>query len=347
MTPRRVLAAIGALSTSMLLGLMATSTPVAAVPEPRATYKTYLYTQDDAYSCARLAPYVNEEEPASLRTVHEKAVTACRAIESLRVSGLGLTDDYNPTIVAQGKSARVPIWKPPTLFAPYALTYDPDSPWRDRIGWPVRIRPLQQEGYDLVQAGKPSCITFISGGTLRLSPYTSHCSAYVAWVAEQVYGINLYPTALGDFCHAASEQRDRMLTDPANWKQVGAVDAQVAANSGKLVLAAKKKGDPTKPAHNQNGHIAVVLPNIVGVAGTLQDGVTYPDSPAVNDSATFRELITLYGPEIAQAGGLNFAHTLAANGFSSYYPPGAKAGVTPIDEVIEFFVYRHETRIDI
>ena len=335
---------------ALALGAVAATTPavtVAAEPAPRATYKSYLYTADDAYSCARLVPYINDEASPSLNSVHATAVKACRAISQLRVNGLGLTDDYNPTIVAQGKAARVPIYKPTTLFAPFALVYDPDSPWRDRIGWPVRIRPLQKEGYDKVMAGEPSCIEFISGGTLRLSPYTSHCSAYVAWVAEQVYGVNLYPTALGDFCHAAAEQRDRMLTDPANWKQVSAVEAQIAANAGSLVLAAKKKGDPSRPAHNQNGHIAVVLPNVVGVAGTLQDGVTYPDTPAVYDGASFRELIARYGPEIAQAGGLNFEHTVAANGFASYYPAGTQVGVTPIDEVVEFFVYRHQTRVDI
>lgn len=189
-------------------------------------------------------------------------------------------------------------------------------------------------------------MTSISGGIVRLSPYTSHCSAYAAWVAERVFGINLYPTALGDWCHAAAEQRDRMLNDPANWRKVDAVQAQEFANRGALVMAARKKEDATKPAHNQNGHIAVVLPMVASVAATLQDGLTYPATPAITDAASFADFVRLYGPEISQAGGLNFRHTVTANGFSSYYPPGSAPGVTPVDEVVDFFVYRHETKVD-
>jgi hypothetical protein len=308
---------------------------------PVAVYKSYIYTTDDAYHCTKLAPHVEPAQNPTLGTINERALRNCRAITRLQVSGIRLTDDYNPTVVAEGKNARITLHQPATLFAPFALTYDPDPQWRDRLGWPVRNRALQQQGYDTVQAGRPSCMLFDLGGASRLSPYTSHCSAYVAWVADRVFAVNLFPTALNDYCHLAAEQRDRMLGDTANWVQMTAVDAQIAANGGALVVAARKVSDPSRPAHNQNGHIAIVLPNVTSVAAMLQDGTTYPAYPLVQSDAAFAELIRIFGPEITQAGGLNFAHTVAANGFAGYYPKGTTVGITPIDDVIEFFTYKH------
>lgn len=342
MRPLRAATALAALG---LLAVGIASAP-AADAVPKSSYKSYLFTLDDNFSCASLASHVNEEAGASLMSVTAHGQAACQRVLGLRVSGLGLTDLHNPVVVALGKGARISLRKPSTLFAPFALTYDPDS-WRtEQLGWPIRNAALQDSAFQKVQQGLPSCTLYISGGIVRLSPYTSHCSAYAAWVAERVFGINLYPTALGDWCHAASEQRDRMLNDPANWRKVTAVQAQEFANRGALVMAARKKEDATKPAHNQNGHIAVVLPMVAAVAATLQDGVTYPATPAITDEASFAEFVRLYGPEISQAGGLNFRHTVTANGFSSYYPPGTVPGVTPVDEVVDFFVYRHETKVD-
>lgn len=318
-----------------------TQVHAAALTAPVPVYKSYIYMADDAFNCARLTPYVDNTRTSNLGTINERALRNCRAITRLQVSGVRLTDDYNPTVVAEGKNARISLHQPVTLFAPFALTYDPDPQWRDRLGWPVRSRTLQQQGYDTVQAGRPSCMLFDLGGASRLSPYTSHCSAYVAWVADRVFAVNLYPTALNDYCHLAAEQRDRLLADTANWTQMSAVDAQIAANGGALVVAARKVSDPNRPAHNQNGHIAIVLPNVTAVAAMLQDGTTYPAHPLVQSDATFAELIRVFGPEIAQAGGLNFAHTVAANGFSGYYPAGTTVGITPIDDVIEFFTYKH------
>ena len=334
----------------LLVAVSAVGATLVAAPGasalPAPTYRSYLFTMDDAFGCSSLSGHVTDDTRASLTTVTAHGEAACQRILGLRVSGLGLTDLYNPTIVALGGQARVPLKKPPTLFAPYALTYDPDSFWPDRIGWPIPNRALQNAAYERVQRGEPSCMHYISGGILRLSPYTSHCSAYAAWVAERVFGINLYPTALGDWCHAAAEQRDRMLTDTANWRKVNAVEAQEFANRGALVLAARKKEDTTRPAHNQNGHIAVVLPMVASIAASLQDGVTFPAEPAITDAASFASFLRIYGPEMTQAGGLNFRHTVTANGFAGYYPSGTKPGVTPVDEVVDFFVYRHETKLD-
>ena len=70
----------------------------------------------------------------------------------------------------------------------------------------------------------------------------------------------------------------------------------------------------------------------------------YPKTPVITDAESFQQFLTLYGPEITQSGGLNFSHTIAANGFANYYPPTATPGTVPIDTLVEFFVYKLETQ---
>jgi len=70
----------------------------------------------------------------------------------------------------------------------------------------------------------------------------------------------------------------------------------------------------------------------------LQKKQNYPKNPVITDEITFTDFIKMNGPEIAQSGGLNFSHTVAANGFSKYYQYNFIQNVTPIDEVVEFYV---------
>lgn len=128
------------------------------------------------------------------------------------------------------------------------------------------------------------------------------------------------------------------------WEKVDSVSAQKLANSGKLVIAAKKIDDPEREGYKQNGHIAVVLPNTWKLASILQTKPNYPIYPTVSDEKSFEQFIKINGPEIAQAGGLNFSHTTSSNGFANYYGPNQKAGQTPIDYVVEFYSYKLYTQ---
>lgn len=300
-------------------------------------YKKYLYNLDDRYAYGMLRRFIGDG-------VSGRAYENARRILSLHVNGVGLNDRYNTTVVIKGRDARVSILRPLTLFAPYAMTYDPDVLQAFPIGWPIRDPRVQEEGYRAVHEGRPSCITFHQDGFLRTSPYTSHCSAYVAWAARQVFGISIVPTQIGDWCHAAAEQRDLMSAMTDWWEKTDAVGAQMAANDGRLAVVAHKVDDPDREGYMMNGHIAIVLPLPWQVARHLQSLPEYPTTPTVRNEETFREFIGKYGPEICQAGGLNFSHTVAANGFSNYYPEGATIGATPIDHVVEFFVYRLYTQ---
>lgn len=262
---------------------------------------------------------------------------ACKILRA-DVRNIHLNDKYNKTIVEYGKNARINICKPTTLFAPYTMTYDPDIFQKYPIGWPIRDTKVQDEGYQAVQQNKPSCITFFQDTLLRMSPYTSHCSAYAAWISQKVFGVNLAPTQIGDWCHAAAEQRDIMMSLSDWWTKIDSVQAQLSANKGKLVVAVYKLDDPDKEDYKQNGHIAIVLPITREMIRYLQQFPHYPKSPIVQDTQTFIEFIKINGPEITQSGGLNFSHTVCANGFSNYYP---QPGITPIDNYIEFFQYNH------
>lgn len=301
-------------------------------------YKKYLYNLDDRYAYCRLREYIG-------RGISEKAYDNARRLLTITVNGVGLNDRYNKTVVIKGKDARTSILHPITLFAPYAMTYDPDVfQTRQPIGWPIRNVRVQDKGWEAVHEGRPSCISFNQDGFLRLSPYTSHCSAYAAWAARQVFGISLVPTQIGDWCHAAAEQRDIMFSLKDWWEKTDAVGAQQAANDGRLAIVAYKVDDPDKEGYMKNGHIAIVLPLPWQVARDLQELPQYPTTPRITDEGAFREFISRYGPEICQAGGLNFAHTVAANGFANYYPEGTTIGATPVDDIFEFFVYRLYTQ---
>ena len=300
-------------------------------------YKDYLYIFDDSYSLDELKKYVAINDDYSSYISEQAYTNACK-IFGANIKNIHLNDKYNKTVVKYGKNARINICKPITLFAPYSMTYDPDIFQRYPIGWPIRNTKIQDEGYEAVQQKKPSCITFFQDHFLRSSPYTSHCSAYAAWISQTVFGVSLSPTQIGDWCHAAAEQRDIMANLTDWWLKINSVEAQFSANKGKLVVAVYKLDDPDKEGYKQNGHIAIVLPITSGMVKHLQQFPEYPQHPIVYDTKSFLEFIKINGPEITQSGGLNFLHTVCANGFSNYYP---SPGFTPIDDYIEFFQYNH------
>ncbi|NDE14284.1 hypothetical protein EBZ80_05065 [bacterium] len=299
------------------------------------TYKRYLFTRDDRYA-------------AVLRCragdLTARALRHARRLLTLSVSGITLNDSYNPVVVREGREARQSRCSPATLFSPYCMTYDPDVFQDGPIGWPIRDRRVQRRGYEAVASGRPSCIAFEQDGFFRQSPYTSHCSAFAAWAVQEVFGISLAPIQIGDWCHAAAEQRDLMAAMPDWWMRTDAVGAQEAANAGRLVVAVKKVDDPDREGYRQNGHIAVVLPCSAAMAADLQRHQNYPKEPVVTDEPSFAAFVRLCGPECIQAGGLNFGHTVAANAFSNYYGDDDQPGETPIDEVVEFFIYRLYTQ---
>jgi hypothetical protein len=159
----------------------------------------------------------------------------------------------------------------------------------------------------------------------------------VAWITQNIFGISLTPTQIGDWCHAAAEQRDMMFQLSDWWEKVDSIHSQYAANEGKLAIAVYKVDDPDREGYKQNGHIAIILPIPWQMAKSLQYQMNYPTIPKIYDENSFKEFIRIHGPEIAQSGGLNFSHTTCSNGFSNYYP---HPGITPIDNYIEFFVYK-------
>lgn len=305
----------------------------------------YLATRDDAYDCEALSAHRSLLSPPSLIHIAPEALVACRRVQALSASGRKLTDAHNPAVVALGRQARIQIWNPETLFAPYAMTYDPDTANSGIVGWPLRQAQVQQQGFDTANARRPGCIEYTVAGRVRRSPYTSHCSAYAAWVAREVFGVSLLPTRLGDWCHVAAEQRNRMRADPAHWDAVTAVEAQRRANAGGLVLAARQGSASAQEPGQFNGHIAVVLPQVMATAQALQQGAHYPAEPVIEDKASFIAFLQRHGPEIAQAGGLNFAHTVTSNGFARHYPAGVQPGVAPIDDYIEFYSFRYPARV--
>lgn len=321
---------------------------IAATTENITSYKNYLFLQNDSYSCDKLRQYrcaSNNSNQNKLECVSDLAIKNCTLIANLKSGNMTLNDSYNQ-ITAKNSGTNLPdIAKVSTLFAPYIMTYDPDYPNKNRIGKPYNNSEVQELGYQKILNKQPSCVTFTDRhGTFRASPYTSHCSAYAAWVSDKVFGVNIYPVQVGDWCHVAAEQRDQMFYDTANWAQVNSVAAQQAANQGKLVLAVFKKENKTAPSHQQNGHIAVVIPNVVKLSAAIQHHSNYPKLPSISSDQQFESFIKIYGPEVTQAGGLNFNHTVTANAFSSYYPAKENVGKQPVDQIIEFFVYNHKTQ---
>jgi len=298
-------------------------------------YKDYLFILDDFYSLKELKKYIG------VGKISEKAYLNSFNILNIKINNVNLNDKYNETIVKYGKNTRIDIGNPVTLFAPYCMTYDPDIFQENRIGWPIQDMNIQNKGYEAVQQQKPSCIVFFQKNFIRMSPYTSHCSAYVAWITQTIFGVSLTPTQIGDWCHAAAEQRDIMIHLSEWWEKVDAIQAQSAANDGKLAIAAHKVDNPDKEDYKQNGHIAIILPMTWQMAKYLQNFPNYPKNPVVNDENSFKEFIKIYGPEITQSGGLNFSHTICANGFANYYN---NPGETPIDNFIDFFTYKFYTQ---
>lgn len=306
------------------------------------SYKNYLYIRNDDYQVCQLKKYIGQTN--FWKNISRKACKNACYILNANVNNITLNDKYNETVAKEGKNARVDINNPITLFSPYCMTYDPDILQIYPIGWPIRDKKVQDKGYETVQQGKPSCISFCQNKFLRQSPYTSHCSAYVGWITQLVFGISLVPTQIGDWCHAAAEKRDIMNYLSDWWEKVDSTQAQYAANEGKLAIAAKKVDDPEREGYKQNGHIAVILPITWQIAKELQNKSNYPKTPEVFDETSFQDFILINGPEIAQSGGLNFSHTVAANGFANYYPSGSIPGLTPIDIVVEFYVYKLYTQ---
>lgn len=56
-----------------------------------------------------------------------------------------------------------------TLFAPYAMTFDPDTANSRWVGWPVREAQVQQQGFNTVNAGQPGCIEYRVAGSLNFA----------------------------------------------------------------------------------------------------------------------------------------------------------------------------------
>lgn len=334
-----------AIITLILLGMLNCTNSYAT---SNISYKNYLYTHNDEYSCDNLKQYrCGNQNSNQLDCVNDMAIRVCQSIKNLHTGNMALNDSYN-TYIASTEGKKLPdITRVQTLFAPYVMTYDPDYPNKEKIGKPVTNLAVQQTGYQKILNKQPSCVEYRDNYTLqRFSPYTSHCSAYTALIADKIFGINIYPVQIGDWCHVAAEQRDRLYFDLANWTQVNSIDAQKNANQGKLVIAVFKKVSTASPLHQQNGHISIVIPNVTGLATKLQLGKNYPKTPVVSDTYSFETLIKLYGPETTQAGGLNFNNTVTANAFSSYYANKEEVGKLPVDKIIEFFVYKHRTQLD-
>ncbi len=308
------------------------------------TYKKYLFILNDKYSLSKLKSYSVEKPTNLLNEISIDSYTNAKLILGCSVDNVTLNDKLNKKIAKLGFNTITDISNPKTLFAPYCLTYDPDIYQTGPIGWPINNKNFQDLGYQTVKDKKPSCIVFAQNGLIRQSPYTSHCSAYVGWITQKIYGISLVPTQIGDWCHAAAEQRDIMYNLKDWWDKVDSVSAQTHANNGKLVIAAKKIDDPEREGYKQNGHIAIVLPCVWKLAMQMQKNDYYPKTPVISDENTFSKFIKINGPEIIQAGGLNFSHTVASNGFANYYMAGQTPGVTPIDNVVEFFVYKLYTQ---
>lgn len=310
------------------------------------TYKRYLFILDDCYNYKQLKKYIGKDSASDnyWQNITRKACQNSCRISKAKINCVSLNDKYNEKVVKEGKNARQSINNPVTLFSPYCMTYDPDIMQTFPIGFPIKDKNVQEKGYNYVQQGKPSCITFTQNNFIRQSPYTSHCSAYISWITQLVFGISLVPTQIGDWCHAAAEQRDIMENLTDWWEKVTSIEAQYAANQGKLAIAAKKVSDPDREGYKQNGHIAVILPITWQMAKELQSKKNYPKTPVINNIDTFQQFILLNGPEIAQSGGLNYSHTVAANGFSNYYPIDQTPGNVPIDNVIDFYVYKLYTQ---
>ena len=304
------------------------------------SYKRYLFILDDLYSIKQLKNYIGTDN--FWDNISKKAYNNSKKIIKAKINNVSLNDKYNEKVIKEGKTCRQSIYNPVTLFSPYCLINEPDIMQTYPIGFPISDKKIQDIGYNYCQEGIKSKEkwSFIQNNIERKSPYISHCSSYVSWIAQIVFGVSLVPSQIGNWCNAAAQQRDIMENLKDYWEKVSSLDAQYAANEGKFALAAKKMNDLNRKEHEKNGHIAVILPITWKIAKELQTKNNYPKTPIINDITSFQEFILLYGPEIAQSGRLNFSHTVTANGFSNYYPNDKIPGNTPIDEIIDFYVYK-------
>lgn len=120
----------------------------------------------------------------------------------------------------------------------------------------------------------------------------THCSAFVAAVAERLGVYILRPPQHGQVL-LANAQYDWLADDGAanGWNALATgEDAQAHANRGYLVVATYHNRHDDKP-----GHIAIVRPSDKSLRAIAREG-----------------------PQIAQAGGSNYASTSLKHGFAGH-----------------------------
>jgi hypothetical protein len=120
----------------------------------------------------------------------------------------------------------------------------------------------------------------------------THCSAFVASVAKRLGVYILRPPEHGQVL-LANAQYDWLADEGAanGWKAIaGGEEAQARANRGYLVVATYHNRHDDKP-----GHIAIIRPSDKSQRAIAQEG-----------------------PQIAQAGGTNYASTSLKRGFAGH-----------------------------
>ncbi len=121
----------------------------------------------------------------------------------------------------------------------------------------------------------------------------THCSAFAAAVAERFGIYLLHPPehALELLANAQFEWLAGVGGRNVGWRPVGsAVESQCLSNQGELVVAVFENPDVRR-----SGHVAIVRPETKSIA-----------------------LITLHGPQVMQAGFINYRSTDLATGFARH-----------------------------
>ncbi len=119
----------------------------------------------------------------------------------------------------------------------------------------------------------------------------THCSAFVAAAAKRLGIYILRPPDHGQILLANAQYDWLSSGDARGWHAVGdGWEAQQRANSGTFVVAVYKSHYDNKP-----GHIAIVRPAIKSRSAVERDG-----------------------PEIAQAGTVNYSSTTLRHGFAGH-----------------------------
>ncbi|MEB0031565.1 hypothetical protein QN372_12470 [Undibacterium sp. RTI2.1] len=145
--------------------------------------------------------------------------------------------------------------------------------------WPAGVHVAWETG---VPNGKPA----------KGEGKHTHCSAFVAAIAKRL-GIYILRPPDHSAQLLANAQYDWLLTQgaPKGWEErLSSKQAQQAANSGVLVVAVYRSHHDDKP-----GHIAIVRPD-------LKSG----------------RALDLEGPQITQAGAVNYLSATLAQGFASH-----------------------------